>query len=152
MNYIKQEQSHGCGIASLAMILGLSYKDVVKDWRLVVEKDICDGKEYEQRYNDFDHGGLSHMCIDAYLADKGYATRRMYRHQSFLRADRADWPPLPFGPVHICDVRTSMGHVVVMLDTGEVYDPWYGTGRKLSDYEQVYSVAAVYKVETKAAP
>jgi hypothetical protein len=153
IQYVKQEQSHGCAIAALAMILGRSYQDVLRDWPKRTEEQKWKDENGEDRtsihtYHDFDakSGGISFMCADAYLAENGFAVLRKFKHRSWLRDERSEWPPKPFGPLHLCDVVTSLGHMVVMLGDGEVYDPWFGTGRSLSDYEAVHSVAAVYKV------
>lgn len=141
----------GCGVAALAMILCRSYADVLRDWPIINEQ--CDhwedGKVIGKRdvtYNDFTKDGISHLCADAYLCDQGYSVQRKYQYRSCVRKNREKWPPEPWADVHLCEVKTSQFHFVVMLRDGEILDPAFGRGRKLADYERIYSVAAVYKV------
>lgn len=134
MNRVVQEDSHGCGIACLAMATGHSYKDV-RDW--------FEGK-------DFGSDGLSYFCMDAYLIEHGYAIARKYKHLPGKEIDRANWPPNPFAEVHVCGMRTcaKTNHYIIMLGDGSLIDPLWPDRKdlKFSDYDELIHVDGVWKV------
>lgn len=148
---VKQEQEKGCGIAAIAMLLGRTYQQVLFDWPKVIEQsDVYeDGKVIGKTpvtYNDFTNDGTCNQVVDAYLAEKGYAIQRKYKHKSWMRQDRDIWPPLPFAPAHLCEVKTNSRHFVVMDNLGMVFDPHFGADRRLKDYADTYSVAGIWKI------
>ncbi len=118
----------GCAVASLSMVTGHPYQQV---------------KQYFGR--SFEDGGMSFYDSDQYLADHGYGLARKWRW--FNRRERSPWPPEPFGDVHLCEVQSVVGsHMVVMLDSGLVLDPATPLVQRLTDYWQVNSVAAVFRL------
>lgn len=132
VRWVCQEDSHGCLVACLAMVTGQTYQQV----RAGIPR--------------FRNGGLGYPDGDSYLADRGYAVARRYRHVGYMECDRLFWPPEPFGLVHLCDLvpteTRSMGHTVVMLADGTVLDPLHDPEegqRDLSMYFKVNAVAAV---------
>lgn len=137
ISWVPQGDSHGCGVAALAMITCLTYAEV-KAW-------------FDQPFDAPTHG-LSHFECDRFLAEHGYAVARRYIRlrsgQQYI--ERAEWPPAPFARVHLCQVRVSeggMGHMVVMLGDGRVLDPAWPGQRALADYWQVDNVAGVIALD-----
>lgn len=120
-----QEEPNGCGIAALAMLLGLTYAEA--------------RAEVAARLSQ--HGGVSVFLLDQTLALHGYAVARRFSHNS------TPWPPRPFAAAHLCLVRVThaapVDHWVVMLDSGDVLDPLLGYPVDLTYYARVDSVAAV---------
>lgn len=120
VGWVGQEDSFGCGIACVAMITGQGYADV---------KAALPDPEYLVKTGmPFRH-----------LSDLGYVVDNP-RHEA------TTWPPEPFAELHLCEVHVGdapHGHMVVMLGDGSVLDPLTTDGRRLTDYEAVYIVAAV---------
>lgn len=131
IQYIAQEEPGGCMVACVAMVTGHSYAAI---------RQMCAAS-----YND----GIHEVIADDLLGELGFAVIRKYKHVPHLKADRPEWPMLPFAPVHICLVHATQGpHAVVMLDTGLVYDPWKRERHTLRDpdYTQIGHIAGVFKV------
>jgi hypothetical protein len=126
---VEQKNAMGCGVACLAMITGKSYDDIALSF---------DPKQ-------LDEDGLDFATLDAYLAEHGYATRLL----SHARHGESEWPPDPFGPIHICQIRRQKfgdaTHFVVMDRWGGVFDPDPAFDRvgSLRDYVGILTVAAV---------
>src|SRR5687768_6825776 len=95
--WIPQVDSHGCCIATLAMITNQTY-EAVKDG-----------------FSSFDNTGVGEHRLYAYLAEHGYATAVKYPTYSPNEARREVWPPEPFADVHIVQVITKANtpHCVV---------------------------------------
>lgn len=132
VHWVAQEDSRGCTLAALAMVMGRTYADV--------KAEIL--AEHPER--DFSERGINYMDGDQLLAHWGYATARLFRY--YVSHHREVWPPAPFAEVHMCEVEcspTSAGHSVVMLADGTVLDPLTPETRRLTDYHKVNSVAAV---------
>lgn len=133
MQWIKQEHARGCGVAAVAMILNKTYHEVHKDFL----------------YVDDETGGRVRE-FDAYLAQHGYAIARRYqwKHDG-TKVDQ--WPPVPFAKVHFCEVVVSKdspcAHLVVMLEDGKVLDPLCSETKLLTDYHDIYHVAAVVRID-----
>jgi hypothetical protein len=132
-SYISQEDTYGCGLASLAMISGRGYQ-YVAEWFLSYGRDIVKKK------------GGTMFDWDMYLVEHGYSVARKFCTLNGIH--RPEWPPKPFAPVHLCEVRPTENkfHVVVMDECGNVLDPWRKGIFQLLDYISVESVAGVYKI------
>lgn len=133
VSWVKQEDSHGCGIACLAMVTGKTYTEI-RSWF---------------KRPDFSKEGVTFYEVDHYLTEHGYAVARKWQvTQNEERNKRRDiWPALPFADVHICSVRNEHSqHFVVMLADGMVLDPLFNTPRTLADYVEVCNVAAIHRI------
>jgi hypothetical protein len=131
IDYVAQEEDDGCVVACLAMVVGATYSQI----RAMVDAQ-------------FKHG-MHQVVAHGVLAELGYAVATRYRHVPHLRADRPAWPCLPFARAHICWVTATRGaHAVVMLSTGDVYDPWTRDRGDLlhPDYREVGSIDGVFHV------
>jgi hypothetical protein len=137
IRWVRQEDPNGCWVASMAMVTGKTYAEVKAETGHMAER-----------------GGHC-WATDQYLAQNGFALARYWQHDQFhghaengawFNNKRDPWPLPPFAPVHICQVRTSMGHVVVMLADGTVLDPATPQQKRLSDYAVVDKIAGVWKV------
>ena len=134
MKLVRQKESNGCIVASLAMIVGKSYDDVRAD-------HIFSALESEAK-------GCSFREVEEYLWRHGFAWQEVYRCGPPGNTYKEVWPPRPWADEHICEVATSMAHAVVLLRDGTVLDPLTDEPKRLSDYREVYSVRAVYRVGT----
>jgi len=141
VEWTRQEDEFGCFVAAMAMITGQTYAQVKAET----------GDIYKNKSG-------CHFSADQYLAERGYACARLWSFNQFKQdADgnnekTVPWPPKPFAPVHLCSVVTSMGHFVVMLADGTVFDPAIPVEKKLSDYERVNWVAGVWPIRWLKSP
>lgn len=146
MDWLQQpdEPPGGCGIASLAMLLGTNYVEMT-----ILAPQLCAkcGVEDEAMY--------------AVLAENGYAVQTIEP----IRPDgtpRKPWPPKPWADQHLAlcwqtrddfmrDAPRGTSentHWLVMDRRGIVYDPALPTfmPKRLRDYYRVLSVSAVVPV------
>jgi hypothetical protein len=135
VTWVRQEDEWGCFIAAMAMVTGKTYAQVKAET----------GETYTNK-------SASYYSTDQYLTQNGYAYARLWSFNQFAQdADKNNvpmepWPPKPFAPVHVCLVTMSMGHFVVMLADGTVFDPTVEAEKKLTDYERVNWVAGVWPI------
>lgn len=132
VRWVKQEHANGCVVAALAMVTGKTYREVHEFL------SACLGRDFETV------GACWHGDGDMYLIENGYALQTKYRYL-WANQQRARWPVEPSADVHICSVRTSQSHAVVMLRDGTVLDPLTPDLKRLSDYSAVDSITAIYK-------
>lgn len=136
---VEQEDYAGCLVACLAMVTRQTYQQV-KRW------DGFTGKNFREK-----HGGLSHLDVEQYLADHGFASALRFRWFPGCAHDghhtRDPWPTAAFAPVHILGVRNSGQHGIVLLGDGQtVLDPLFRAPQRLSDYSDVGYMLGVFKV------
>jgi hypothetical protein len=105
IRHVKQEDERGCAIASLAMVLGLSYKATAK------------------RFN-IPRSGSSYYKWMEVLAQSGWSYQMLWKTDQLTSRAREIWPPEPWAPVHLCQIQTPLGaHMVVMKHDGAILDP-----------------------------
>jgi hypothetical protein len=134
---IQQRGSDDCGIATLAMVLGVPYEDAFARVALALEKRRARGL------------GIDEFVLDCALGEAGFAYRRIYRYQQTTTETRPQWPPAPFAPRHWALVAVAAGgHAVAMDATGRVLDPYapWRTSLTHTDYTDVYHVTGVWPV------
>jgi hypothetical protein len=142
IQHVLQKHSNGCGPASLAMIDGKTYEEILA---------------YFPPDHDFDVNGCYHHALYDYLVDHGYALALLRKFKGWFKKSGEDrqvlrepWPPEPFAEVHLCQVVVSetspRPHFCIMLGDGSVLDPLTVDKKSLKDYFDIYSVAGVYKV------
>lgn len=132
VRWVKQEHARGCGVACLAMLTGKTYADVHAEFPTVSDES----------------GGNCHWWED-WLSANGFALAYKKRYQHWPEyGERTPWPPEPFSIVHLCEVTVSGagGHMVVMLADGSVLDPLTPESKRLTDYHEVYNIAAVVPI------
>lgn len=135
VKWVRQEDSHGCGVACLAMLTAKTYAEV-RAWF---------------KRPDFSREGMTFHEVDHYLTEHGYAVARKWQFtQNEEKNKRREvWPVEPFAEVHICSVRNEhANHFVVLLADGKVLDPLFAAPRTISDYVEVSNVTAVHRVVT----
>jgi hypothetical protein len=123
VNWVKQEDANGCGPATAAMLLGISYREA---------RDAIDAFRGPQDWND---GGCIHYDLDRLLYAAGYFKQTRY----------AAWGhdlTLPFAPMHYAMVRqpSNNSHFVAMLADGRVLDPLREGFWSLADWPEVNQV------------
>ena len=145
---VQQEHPYGCVIASLAMLAGKTYAEVLAEYPWVTERDGCD---------------IDTVSFD-FLWRHGFAWQQVYPSRPEINRDpsadmgerralygRKPWPPAPWAPAHLCQVKTSiMTHAVVMLADGSVLDPADPAPKRLSDYAGVHNVRGIFDVASLA--
>lgn len=141
MNHVPQEHAWGCGVATLAMVTGDTY-DGVRRW--IVGHWSAKVMGYENAGDWLTHRGVSGPVLDWYLAQHGYAWRRVY---SGWEPD--PWPPEPFAPVHVAQVVQPSGntHFVAVTSAGTVLDPASTTPRLLTDWPKVNYVQGIWRIK-----
>jgi hypothetical protein len=130
VRWVPQSDPNGCCVAVLAMVTGHPYEQIKAFY----------GEDLGER-------GLSQHHIEHYLVEHGFTWARKTKWLPYIdgrkQQQREPWPAEPWADVHICEVVTSQSHAVVMLADGTVLDPLTPEPKKLSDYKEVYYVAAV---------
>jgi hypothetical protein len=129
---VKQEDPAGCFVASMAMILGKTYKEVKKDF-----------------HNDFSEEGVNTNHIIDYLGDHGFSVifKKMtcYNEKNFGRKEMLK----PFAPVHLLVVQSKFDsgchHAVVMDAKGKLYCPSGKTHKETRDSYIIHEVFGLFK-------
>jgi hypothetical protein len=134
MQWVGQEDSHGCLVACLAMVTGTAYKDV-RQW-------FIDGGQVFHGVG----GGTIHFYVEQFLSEHGYASMLKYRHVQPGNRPRDTWPLPPFAPAHIVGVNGAGRHGVVLTSDGVVLDPENRSPRHLSDYQEVGYMIGIWNV------
>lgn len=140
IQWIEQVDEGGCGLAVLAMLTGETYARLREHFPV-----FCNTH------------GIDHWVMDDYLADMGYAIRRVYKVQHYLEDVRAKWPVKPFAEKHFAlvyqtrkdaELGINHSHYVALDARFNVYDPADKeyVKSKLSRYHKVLWIAGVYKV------
>lgn len=124
---VQQKHRLGCELASVAMVLGLSYDDLAS--------------QYE--FDDKNERPLK-FIPELVLAENNIAWCRKYPSMG------GEWPPAPFAELHLASVThtegVQMAHLVVMKADGTVLDPWDEQHTALSHYPKVWWVAGLSKL------
>jgi hypothetical protein len=134
-SWVGQEHPHGCGVAAVAMVLGVSYGEALSKFAM-------------PDHYDLNSRGLIESALEAVLAENGFAFAKVMRHRGYLKGEpRAVWPVAPWADVHLAQVTHSPGaHFIVVLRDGTVLDPATPQRRHLTDWPEVYWIAAVCRV------
>lgn len=134
VQWVGQEDPSGCVVACFAMITGQTYAEAFA--------------ELQHMWRD----GVPFLGVESILGDRGWYYRRMSinrMHNSEAPGNwqRDPWPPVPFAPLHLCNVTVAGGtgafHGVVMLADGTILDPLTPEPRRLSDYAKVTEVVGL---------
>ena len=128
--HVLQQDPLGCLGATMAMVLGITYEAAC---------DLMGGRPREKH---------SFYCDvwDQTLEDNGWAVCRRWVTKQPGNVKRDPWPLEPWADLHECEVQTSMIHSVLLLRDGTVLDPLTPEPKRLSDYNGVLSMAALYNV------
>ena len=128
---VKQEESFGCVIACMAMVLGCSYDEVRKDF-----------------VNDFNRKGINADKAIGYLADKGFQTIHKkvgwYNNVDFSRKEMLK----PFAPAHLLRIRAAfdntMTHLIVMTGKGKLICPQETPEKEIRQCYEISDVWGIY--------
>lgn len=133
IGWVGQKEGNGCLIASVAMVMGVSY------WTA------------RALFPGFDpaEGAASSDGLRV-LGEYGWAYASKYQHYSPEKRDRKRWPVDPFAPVHLCAVRSPAWHAVILTADGGILDPLRSPdafpGLRLSHYPAVLEIHGLWKV------
>lgn len=132
VSWVGQEDKNGCVVAALAMIVGKPYAEVKAG---LPPKDLS-------------QSAFTAFTAESYLYEHGYTLQKKWKHICSADKDRYEWPIAPFAPVHYVQVvgaPTGNAHAVVMLENGDVLDPWAGSKpTRLTDYYAVNEIIGVW--------
>jgi hypothetical protein len=134
---VLQAEKSGCGIAAIATVVGKTYKEV---------------RQFIHIDRDFTSDGMYDSEMEDLLEVFGYSWQARGKNQPRLSTKREVWPPLPFAPLHIAQVKNlpdKRWHYVVMLEDGRVLDPWWGVVQGLHRYPEVCVVHGLWKIPEK---
>lgn len=132
--WVKQEDPNGCWIACCAMISGKTYDEV----KSMVKPELIEREST----------GVGFYTTFQLLTDLGYACAMKCKGYAPPK-ERTEWPPQPFGDVHICEVQVKSAplcHLIVILKDGTILDPATTENRTFADYERVHWLAAVVPI------
>lgn len=137
---VKQEHAGGCGPATLAMILCMSYEKAC-EW--LQDSPV----RSRSKTIDWDNDGISHIDLDYCLNKAGWYHQRTYKSWE----PKDNWPPKPFAPIHYVQVGQPSGnsHFVVMLKDGRVLDPLLDDEQDLDSYLEVHNVCGLVHPESE---
>jgi hypothetical protein len=134
IQYVAQPNDYGCAIASVAMVAGESYR-AMEAW--FIEQGLSVARMQQ--------GLHSGIWMEA-LARLGFVYEQRYMYDALKNEPRAEWPPRPFAPAHVCVADVAAGsHAFVMLDDGRVFDPFNAERMTLAhpDYLKISQVIGV---------
>lgn len=129
MTRIQQRGPDDCAVATLAMLLGVSYEEA-RERVGAAKLPLCE------------------THLDAAVAEAGYAYVRRYHHDPLRNARREAWPPAPFASRHwALVVVAGGGHAVAVDADGLVLDPYapYRTSLSHPDYLEVHHVTGLWR-------
>lgn len=133
MKWVLQTDAHGCGPASLATILGITYSEA---------KEVLENTPVGFHSGDWAKMGCGHIDLDWALQRRGY-----WRQREYKAWNRDNWPPKPWAPVHLCQVEqpSNNAHFVVMDHEGVVLDPLQArVDLTLAHYPSVSNVCGLW--------
>lgn len=140
---VRQEHSHECGIACIAMIAGLTIEQAREAFDRVYP---LSRKEKGFAVTQ----GITYVSVDAVLAELGFAVARLWKPAHWCEKvkqefrPRSEWPPQPFADAHLVQVTLPAGaHFVVWLRDGTWLDP---AGVQAYPNDSIQFVAAVVPV------
>jgi hypothetical protein len=126
------------------MVTGLDYGEV---------RDTL--TEFLPREKGYGDEGIHNGVVEWFLGRLGYAWRTLYAGHL-----HDPWPPEPFAPVHIAQVRQPSGntHYVVVTDDGTVLDPLDGEHKTLDlwdvpdgKFSGISNVMGIWRVASLSA-
>lgn len=127
----RQEHPNGCGIAVMAMVADMTYTEVFNYLQTLWPQE-----------RDFVEHGTHQSLVEWFLASHSYVWRTLYRGWKI-----DPWPPAPFAPRHIVQVKQPSGttHYVAMTATGDVLDPLADEPTRLDAWETVNNITGVWR-------
>lgn len=130
VQWVSQADAEGCGIATLAMIVGDTYEAV---------KAHLDSTDHDAngKPRDWTTGGCTHYTLDRYLGSRGFYISRRYEAWGL--------PLEPFAEIHYASVQqpSNRGHFVCVLANGDVLDPLREGRYRLSDWQKVNQLVGI---------
>lgn len=132
IKYVAQKYDADCGIACLAMALGLAYSRVEIDFAPFTKTD-----------------GMNPDATRNYIASQGYSV--VSKTAAFYSKVKENNSRMlkPFAPVHLVRVKifanSKMNHLVVMDSKGRVFDPSEESVKSLAEYYEIIEVIGCWK-------
>lgn len=136
LRYVPQQTDADCGVATLAMVAGTTYKGALRLLSARARRKVADGT------------GIDHGDLEAALRKAGFvAFLAINEHYAGGDKRRAVWPPEPVGWRHVISSRNVDGtaHFSAMDANGRVFDPANRARTDLSAYYAVDEVTVVVR-------
>lgn len=116
MKLVRQRGKHDCGIAAIAMAVGVGYDDIAQflppNRRGTA---MTMGMTYHDLFEACNHFGKAFQYVSQW--DR-FGLNRVPGATQFPRRD--PWPPAPWAPSHLVQIP---GHYVAMDAGGRIFDP-----------------------------
>lgn len=127
IKYVAQKDSFGCAVACIAMVTGIPYDTIAKEF--------C---------ADFKREGMRSEASRVYICDHGFSVIEVTSHgYQDVHASNARMS-LPFAEIHVVTVQpfadSQLNHDVVMDSRGRVFDP---EQPKVKDFSHYYAIVCV---------
>lgn len=135
MRLIKQEEACGCGIASLAMVLDLKYKDVAKDFNRTFEHEGTS----ESELVDY----LGEHCCELLIKRVNYTCSPEFGRKELSK---------PFAPAHLLLVKYRFDsdlHAVAMDSKGKIFCPDSKEHTPINEWYALRCNIGVWRVKPK---
>lgn len=129
---VTQEESCGCTVACIAMVLGKKYWEIRADFQ-----------------SDFDRDGMEFEKVKAYLGDHGCSiiSKRVAYYNDLQFCKKEMWKP--FAPVHVVWMTQLFdmphSHVVVMDAKGKIYDPAQNDIKIVKNPYAIHETIGIYR-------
>lgn len=132
IKYVRQKHRSGCAVACIAMITGLSYDAVKKQFQ-----------------TNFEHGGMKPEHSRDFILEHGFSaievTPSTYKNVPTINKRLSK----PFADIHFVSVQpfadSEVNHAIVMDKNGRVYDPEDPKCKDLSRYYCIVSVIGFWR-------
>lgn len=140
LKYVPQQTGVDCGVATLAMLAGVTYKAALRLLSKKARDKIAAGI------------GINHCELEAALRKCGFVAF-IALHESYANGERRRgvWPPEPVGFRHVVSSQNPEGthHFSAMDVNGRVFDPSNPSVADLSAFHKVNEVTLIVR-PTKA--
>lgn len=132
IKYVRQKHRSGCAVACIAMVTGLSYEQVDKNFQ-----------------TNFEHDGMYAEHSRTFVCDQGFTAIELLQYGYSNLASTNRRMNRPFADIHIVSVRpfadSKLNHAVVMDKRGRVYDPDSPQKKSLAEYYSIVRVTGFWR-------
>lgn len=143
IRFVPQQGEADCGVATLAMLAGLTYKGALRSLSKRARAKIVDGI------------GINHDDLEQALRKHGFIAFLAVR-ECYAAGDkkRQTWPPEPVGWRHVVSSQDVHGryHFSAMDSAGRVFDPSNPAIHNLAEYHFVNEVTVIVRPTAPCAP
>lgn len=136
LKYVPQQGNSDCGVATLAMLTGVTYKAALRLLSKKARDKITAGV------------GINHFDLEQALRKRGFVAF-LAMHESYANGERQRtvWPPEPVGWRHVVSSQNAAGthHFSAMDASGKVFDPADPSRKDISTFHRVNEVTVIVR-------